>query len=329
MVYQDVLYGSVTIEEPALRELLAAPSVRRLQGVLQHGISGLIGITSAITRFDHSLGVMLLVRRLGGDVREQIAALLHDVSHTALSHVIDYVFNDHDGQRYHEAEKEAFMARTHLPAILARHGYNWADFLHEDAYPLLEQPSPRLCADRIDYFLRDASGLGLATNADVQRVLAQLVVVNGRIAVNTQEAARWLADTFMAADDASWANFYEVGIYELTARAIRTGLAVGAITEADFWLTDRPFWQKLHGHADPALQAQLALVSPQTQIVWDEDRPDFWVSTKLRTIDPDVVVGAGEIRPLSTLDPEFAAHRADYLARKQGKWPMRIVSREP
>ncbi len=34
---------------------------------------------------------MMLVNRLGGSLEEQIAALLHDVSHTAFSHVIDYV----------------------------------------------------------------------------------------------------------------------------------------------------------------------------------------------------------------------------------------------
>ena len=37
---------------------------------------------------------MLLIKKLGGSVEEQIAGLLHDVSHTAFSHVIDYVFDN-------------------------------------------------------------------------------------------------------------------------------------------------------------------------------------------------------------------------------------------
>ncbi|MAT98746.1 MAG: hypothetical protein CL608_16510 [Anaerolineaceae bacterium] len=326
MRYDDPLYGETIIDEPILQALIHSPAVQRLHHVLQHGITGLIGLTEPITRFEHSLGVMLLVRRLGGPVREQIAALLHDVSHTAFSHVIDYVLDDHDEQSYHDEMKEAYMATTDLPDTLGRFGYNWRDFVDEDAYPLLEQPSPRLCADRIDYFLRDCVGLGLAEQADIDRAVAHLVVQDGRIALNDLSVAQWFGHTFMQADDASWANFREVGLYELTARAIRRGLEISAIVQDDFWLTDEVLWQKLHAHDDLHLQALLSQVSLETEFVWDEANPTFLVSTKLRAIDPDVW-HEGALRPLSTLDPEFAAKRAAYLSRKQGSWPMRVISR--
>lgn len=54
-----------------------------------------------LPRYDHSVGVMLLIRMLGGTLEEQIAGLLHDVSHTAFSHVADYVFENRD-EDYHE-----------------------------------------------------------------------------------------------------------------------------------------------------------------------------------------------------------------------------------
>lgn len=324
MIYDDPVYGSITIDEPVLLALLETAVLQRLNGVLQHGISALIGITSPITRLEHSLGAMILVRRLGAALEEQIAALLHDVSHTAFSHVIDYVVDGHDSQSYHDEKKEEFVAGTEIPAVLARFGYDWHDFIDEERYPLLEQPSPRLCADRLDYFLRDSGPLGLAEPADIALALDSLVIAENRIASNKLQAAQWLGYTFMACDDASWANFREVGLYEVTAQAIRRGLAVGAITEADFWLTDELAWAKLHAHPDPELQSLLRLVTPETVFVWDEDQPTFWVGTKLRAIDPDVVVD-GRLQPLSTLDSTFAQHRHDYLTRKQGKWPMRVI----
>lgn len=323
MHYTDRLYGSTDIHEPVLLDLLRSQAVQRLNGVLQHGITGLLGITRPVSRLEHSLGVMLLVRRLGGGLREQIAALLHDVSHTAFSHVIDYVF-DGPEQSYHETVKESYLAGSDLPDALARHGYDWRDFLHEEAYPLLEQPAPALCADRLDYFLRDSLDLKLARREEMRQALEALAVQDGRIVCTRRAAARWMADTYLAADEASWANFREVALYELTARALKTALAQGVISEADIWTTDAQVWARLHANAGPDLRAQLALVSPQTRFVWDEAAPDFWVSARLRTIDPEVRV-RGSLRRLSELDEVFGQRRMAYLQRKAGKWPVRVV----
>lgn len=323
----DPVYGAAVITEPVLIEVLQSSAMRRLRGVLQHGISGLLGITSPISRYEHSVGVMLLVRRLGGPLVEQIAALLHDVSHTAFSHVIDYVFDNHDGQSYHEEVKEAYLAGSDLPPLLARYGYDWREFLHDEGFPLLEQPAPALCADRLDYGLRDAQDLGLVTAAQAQRALAHLMVYQGRIVMDDAAVAVWLADTYMAADDASWSDFREVGLYELTAQAIWRGLETGVISRNDFWTTDAVLWARLNAGTDPQLQRLLRLVHPQTRFVWDDANPTFRISTKIRTIDPDVWQ-AGQLRPLSALDPAYARRRQAYLARKSGKWPMRVAAAE-
>ena len=325
MIYHDTVYGDEEIKEAVILDLMASQAMQRLHGVLQHGISGLIGITSPLTRFEHSVGAMILVRRLGGDLTEQIAALLHDVSHTAFSHVIDYVVDNHDGQSFHDEQKESYLSGTDVPDILAGHGYSWRQFLDEADYPILEQPSPRLCADRLDYFLRDSLELALAIPADIERVLDHLALADKRIVTDDLAVAHWLGMTFIAADDASWANFREVAIYEVTARAIRRGLDIGVIDETDIWGTDRPAWAKLQASRDEQLQYWLGFVSAETEFVWDEKRPTFRVSTKIRTIDPDVLVD-GDLLPLSELDRSFDEYRRAYLQRKAGKWPVRVSS---
>lgn len=328
MYFQDPVYGRVTVEEPVLLDVITSPPLQRLRGVLQHGITGLIGVTRPVSRYEHSLGTMFLVRSLGASLEEQLAALLHDVSHTAFSHVIDYVFDDHDNQSYHDEVKVDYVARTGLPDLLARHGYAWESLLQETDYPLLEQPAPRLCGDRLDYFLRDSLDLGLAKPSEARAALSHLQVHQDWIATDHVDAARWLADTYMAADDASWANFREVGLYELAARAIRRGLALGVIDETDFWSTDVIVWEKLRNSSDSRLQRLLRLVSPTTRFARDEENASFHVSTKVRTIDPDVLLPDGQAQPLSALDPAFARRRARYLARKEGKWPIRVIPAE-
>ena len=48
---------------------------------------------------------MLLVRKAGGSAEAQAAALLHDIAHTALSHVVDGVF----GYVVHEEDKMEYL----------------------------------------------------------------------------------------------------------------------------------------------------------------------------------------------------------------------------
>jgi hypothetical protein len=322
--YYDRIYGHAEIDEPILVDVLHTRALQRLRGVLQHGISGLIGITRPTSRFEHSVGVMLLARRMGASLLEQLAALLHDVSHTAFSHVIDYVYGGYDSQCYHEVVKETYIARSDLPEVLARYGYDWRQLVDEHQFSLVERPAPALCADRLDYFFRDSLDLGLASWDDIQQALKALVVHQGQIVVADVGVARWIADTYMAADHASWASFREVGLYELCAQAIRYGLETGVIGQDDLWSTDVQVWQKLRACPDRRLQELLQLISPQTRFVWDEHHPTFCVSTKLRTVDP-FVLWDGQLRLLSEMDPSYAARRAAYLRSKQGRWPMRVV----
>ncbi|NIP72740.1 MAG: HD domain-containing protein [Gammaproteobacteria bacterium] len=324
MRYVDAIYGTVEIAEPALLDLMKTDAVGRLKGVSQHGITSHLGITPPFSRFEHSVGAMLLVRQLGASIDEQIVALLHDISHTAFSHVIDFVFDDHSGQRYHEETKEAFVASSDIPAIMDRHGMDWREYLDETRFPLLEQPSPALCADRLDYFLRDLELLNLADGDEIQAAVASLVVKEGKIVVNNLDAARWLAYTFIETDRASWSSFREVGLYQLTAEAIKAALDLELIGEADLWGSDADLWGKLSSARHPEVQRLLHLVTPGTRFVWDEERPEFTVSTKVRSIDPAVADGTS-VLPLSELDPAFERYRKGYIASKQRRWPMGVV----
>jgi hypothetical protein len=324
LIYYDPVYGTNDITDTVLLNLMESKAMQRLHGVLQHGVSALVGITRQTSRFEHSIGVMLLVLRLGASLEEQIAALLHDVSHTAFSHVIDYVFDGHDTQGYHEEHKFEYVSETDLPEILKRHGYDWMDFMQDENFSLLEQDLPRLCADRLDYFLRDARDLGLASDQEISAALLHLRSYQGRIVTDNIDIARWLGYTFIKGDKTSWANFREVGLYELAARAIRRGLRIGVLSEVDLWGRDLPAWEKLQASNDPELQNHLQRVHANTRFVWDDENPEFRVSTKLRSIDPDVLVN-GKPKPLSIIDPDFADHREAYLERNSGKWPIRVI----
>ncbi len=324
MQFHDLVYGKIRLETPLLLDLYQSRAVQRLAQIYQGGVTAFIKPERDTTRLDHSLGALALLRRLGADVEEQAAGLIHDVPHTAFSHVIDFVFPNH-AHVYHEEQREAFIQATDLPAILRKHGLDWRRVSEAENYPLLEQPLPALCADRLDYFFRDGLSMNYLTRAEVETALESLRVHEERIVVADENAARWLGERFMELDDAIWCSVQEVGWYAVMARALRTALESGLLTEADFDSTDAPVMARLRASDDAEIRRWLALLRPDVDFVRvGTDAPDLVVLPKVRAIDPPVL-SDGHVEPLSALDPAFAQRRAAYVQSKQGRWGLRIL----
>src|SRR3990167_3900982 len=91
MLIKDRVYGNFQINEPVILELLKSKLVLRLKGISQFGVPDKYHYIKGFSRYEHSVGVMILLRILGASLEEQVAGLLHDVSHTAFSHIVDWV----------------------------------------------------------------------------------------------------------------------------------------------------------------------------------------------------------------------------------------------
>ena len=189
MRWQDRVYGEVAIDDPAILDLIACETFQRLRGIHQAGPSALPFPFKDVTRFEHSLGVFALLRRLNAPLREQIAGLLHDLSHTAFSHAVDFVFSSEE-QDHHERLKPLMLGRDDLARAIARLGFAPGDFYDDSVYSLLEQPLPFLCADRLDYFLRDGTACGVVDREFAFGVLDSLRVIDGKLALASVEVAR-------------------------------------------------------------------------------------------------------------------------------------------
>ena len=69
MHYENTPYGAVALPA-AITDLLRTAPLQRLRGIHQGGAIILANPAINHTRFDHSVGVMPLIRRLGGSLRE-------------------------------------------------------------------------------------------------------------------------------------------------------------------------------------------------------------------------------------------------------------------
>ena len=64
MRWRDRVYGSVSIEDSKILDLISCATFERLKGVRQAGPSALAFQFKDVTRYEHSLGVFILLRRL-------------------------------------------------------------------------------------------------------------------------------------------------------------------------------------------------------------------------------------------------------------------------
>ncbi|TPV46040.1 HD domain-containing protein [Bacillus dicomae] len=288
MIISDVLYGEFEVD-PVVEELIASKSVQRLKGIHQTGASYLINEKWNVTRFEHSVGVMLLIKKLGGSVEEQIAGLLHDVSHTAFSHVIDYVF-DNDNESYHEEIFSSVVKNSDIPAILAKHGYNYEDILLDDSkWTLLERSAPELCADRVDYTLRDMYTYGYISLEEAHSFLEDLIVVNGKMVLQSIEMAEWFTETyykevidFFMQPMNSYGN-------DMLTKTLKLALHKEVIHADDFLLEDDELILKLKQCSDPEVHALVSKVHPNVKVKEDRNDYDLYQNNKVRLIDPPLL----------------------------------------
>ncbi|EOO14748.1 HD domain-containing protein [Bacillus cereus] len=285
MIISDVIYGEFKIDK-VLEELILSKLVQRLKGVHQAGASYLMNEKWNVTRFDHSVGAMLLIKKLGGSVEEQIAGLLHDVSHTAFSHVIDYVF-DNENESYHEEIFSAVVKNSEIPAILSKHGYNYEDILLDDSkWTLLERSAPELCADRVDYTLRDMFTYGYISLEEAQDFLNDLIEVNGKMVLQNIEIAEWFTKTYYK----EVIDFFmkPMNIYgnDMLAKTLKLALHKKIIDPDDFLLEDHELIMKLRLCKDQEVDALLRKVHPSIEVKEDRNEYDLHQKNKVRLIDP-------------------------------------------
>jgi HD superfamily phosphohydrolase len=318
ILIRDDIYGEELVHEPVLVELLQSPEVQRLHGINQYGITAFLGLTPRVTRLEHSVGAFLLVRRIGGTIEEQITALLHDISHTVLSHDVDYALSKLGEESYHEVHKTRYLESTRLPDLLVRHGID-QKVLDENLFPLVEMPSPQLCADRLDYALRDAIGFGKLTIEDARRVIGSLkafpnpVAPDRLLVPDDAQVALILARAYITTDRDVLSNPAIVDMSERTGRLIGELVEAGSVNDEMLWhMSDAEFWILIRRAANP--QQLRAIERLETEGIPQGDELRRPQGTKVRTIDPDVwQEGENQPAPLSTVLLTWGSQRRQYI----------------
>lgn len=184
---RDPIYGYVTVP-PLCAAFMNQPEFQRLRFIQQLGLVQFVYPSAVHTRFEHSLGVMHMTGLMVDHLRDngveildrwkhlaQLAGLMHDTGHLALSHFTDEIIKarggmDHEtrsisilrtiNDRLHLLQSAEFDAVCTMISDSGHEQQQHTRFMPPFMYELVSNDVCGIDADRLDYLQRDAHHTG-------------------------------------------------------------------------------------------------------------------------------------------------------------------------
>ncbi len=328
LVFEDRVYGKITITEREVLDVINTPTFQRLRKIGMAGYELFLSQNHPLSklranRFEHSIGVWYLLKTLGASREEKIAGLLHDISILALAHIGDCVFGRFETQDYHDEIKSSFLEQTEIPRILAKHGIDIKDVLDETKFGLLDRKHPDLCADRIDYSLRHLVELRKIDREEVRKILASLRVYNGEIVFSSFNVARQFAYHYLYLNQNYYCTPLQASVFTLIAQVVREGMEKGIIDEVDLFTTDDVIYRKLQSCDDEEIRDALRKIH-NLAVVEESNDYEMHVVSKARWIDPKVIK-KGKIYRVSEIDEGYKTAVMKWLDTAKRGFKVRII----
>jgi hypothetical protein len=315
MIYQDRIYGKIKIEEPVILELIKSPSLQRLKGISQGAHSPIFFKIlklpfrkCQVFRFEHSLGVFILLKIFGASLKEQISGLIHDVSMPVFSHSIDYVLKEGSeiDQSFQDKIHEKFINDTEIPKILKKFGFELKTILDDKNFPLKERPLPELCADRIDYSIRDGVAYGVISKEKAQGFIKNLCIVNNRWVFKNKNWAENFAKFYKKMNDKFYSGIASALMFRTIGDLISYSLSVGIISKNDLFTSDAEVLKKIKKYRKKDKKLNLLFKRTEGKIKFKLDKNDYNAHCfcKSRVVDPLFLTKDG-IKKLSKVNKDW------------------------
>lgn len=207
-IFNDPIYGFITIPNSLIYDLIQHPYFQRLRRISQMGMSYLVYPGAHHTRFHHALGCMHIMQKAvqtlqfkGVSISEDeenalyIAILLHDIGHGPYSHamehsIVEEVHHEELSLLFMEQLNKEFDGKLSL-AIQVFKGEYHRKFM-------LQLISSQLDMDRMDYLKRDSFYSGVAEgNINSERLIQMMNVQDDYLVI--EEKGIYSVEKFLVA----------------------------------------------------------------------------------------------------------------------------------
>jgi uncharacterized protein len=329
----ETFHGTLTLDDALIIELIKSPAMQRLKNIRQYGSADyVIKHNHDYTRFEHSLGVLYILHKHGASRQEQIAGLLHDVSHTVFSHTTEELLNKSlKYDSYQDAIHQEFIRQYGIEDILNKYGVEMESVFHYNGKcKAVKQPLPALCADRIEYNLSAGLIDGLITKEDFDEIHEALNFSGDQWYFSSVTAAKKFARIPLYESLFYWQSPASLVINHWTCQALRNAWEIGLISLDDmhFNIHDDAMWERLSECHDRTIRSYINKILNYEEYMelGTCDDYDMWFKGKFRGVDPLVETETG-LCPLTTLD--FAFKKEYDQTRRMIELGWYIKWREP
>lgn len=197
ILFNDPVYGFITVPDPLIHQIINHPYFLRLQRVRQLGLTSLVYPGALHTRFQHAMGAMHLTMKAVESLRVKeavitkeeergvlIAVLLHDIGHGPYSHALENslvhgISHEDISVLFLEKLNKEFNGELSIALKIFSNTYK-KKFLHQLV-------SSQLDMDRLDYLNRDSFFTGVSEGViSSERIIKMLNVVKDELVVEAK-----------------------------------------------------------------------------------------------------------------------------------------------
>lgn len=307
---------------------LEAPEMVRLQGVGMncgcdytqfHAYRPVI----PYSRWDHSIGVALIVWHFTGDKQQTLSALFHDIASPVFAHVVDFLKGDHMTQESTEdGTCEIIRDSEIIQQVLCELDLTTEDVRDYHRFPIADNNAPQLAADRLEYSCGNMVNYGYASVSQVRELFDDLI-----IGINEHGIEELMFRTPDTASRFSRLTLQCSRVYvsdedrfamQALADLLKDALKDGLLAWSDLYTTESEVIRKLE--TSEKYRARWAHFCSYGSVI-RSDKPGQdgdWkkVPSKKRVIDP-YVCNLGRV---TSLDPDYASDLRSFLDESMDYW---------
>lgn len=138
-----------------LLEYIDTPEMQRIDGTSMScgtDYSKVFNVRYWYSNLDHSVGVALIIWHFTHNKKQTLAGLFHDIATPTFKHCIDFMNGDSEHQESTEERTEQIIRNSNsIMELLKRDGIKVEEICDYKIYPIADNDTPKLSADRFEY----------------------------------------------------------------------------------------------------------------------------------------------------------------------------------